>query len=607
MPQNTLSFWNQFNSLTIQQSYSFFITASDIENFKKALLERQLTYYDIFNIDKTSPIDNEALNKKYKQFALKLHPDKTNNDAQKQELFKIITEIVEILKDPIKKDHYDQFSVLSQQDNVGYRSPTGELQLILGSKLTEHLFNEYSTLITPLLSYLNEMATTSENQTDTFKEIEESVSQITHTLLRRLNIFLKIWHFITFSLFHTLKLRIENFNIAYFNFSEFPTLRFYFAETVHTGKTLLTIEQALFLLNHTDSSIHRKSYAGLIIADTFALDNQEKFNYLYKEGITFFYKDMVLADLDLTEVSLNHFFCMVKNGVLFSKVIITSAQINYIIKNNLKLSPSKHDIEISKSCFPLPVAIYLQCQEWGYYSKSLSSLASFASFFVHRIEIDASHANLCDLPLSLFHSIKLVKMVKTRMTEAQLIYFINNRHCNFTGLSFYKINLNLFNQIKSYQFSFSKTDNTKTLQFCELDFNDAIVTIDHLTQLAITHWDFFLDFKPDQFFLKINEEDYPIHSFSFLNHVKEKFSSIDAGDFLSMVKTGDEEWMPSSKDWISIEDTYQLEGDFHPAQYLILVFCHLKYAKESSVNEACQAVLQEWAPEYRLRQEVTLN
>ena len=67
----------------------------------------QRDYYQVLEVSNTA--DEAELKKAYRQKALKFHPDKNPGDKQAEEKFKEASEAYEVLKDPEKRQIYDQF------------------------------------------------------------------------------------------------------------------------------------------------------------------------------------------------------------------------------------------------------------------------------------------------------------------------------------------------------------------------------------------------------------------------------------------------------------------------------------------------------------------
>src|SRR3989344_9631537 len=61
-------------------------------------------YYEILGVNKTASADE--LKKAYRRLAIQYHPDKDGGDESK---FKEVNEAYEVLKDPSKRQRYDQF------------------------------------------------------------------------------------------------------------------------------------------------------------------------------------------------------------------------------------------------------------------------------------------------------------------------------------------------------------------------------------------------------------------------------------------------------------------------------------------------------------------
>ena len=67
----------------------------------------QRDYYQVLNVSKQA--SEPELKKAYRQLAMKYHPDKNPGDHTAEEKFKEAAEAYEVLKDPEKRQIYDQF------------------------------------------------------------------------------------------------------------------------------------------------------------------------------------------------------------------------------------------------------------------------------------------------------------------------------------------------------------------------------------------------------------------------------------------------------------------------------------------------------------------
>ncbi|MEW6443959.1 MAG: DnaJ C-terminal domain-containing protein [bacterium] len=64
-------------------------------------------YYQVLGVDRN--VTDAALKKKYRQLALKYHPDRNKGDKAAEEKFKEISEAYAVLSDPEKRKQYDTF------------------------------------------------------------------------------------------------------------------------------------------------------------------------------------------------------------------------------------------------------------------------------------------------------------------------------------------------------------------------------------------------------------------------------------------------------------------------------------------------------------------
>ncbi|MBW2194482.1 MAG: DnaJ domain-containing protein [Deltaproteobacteria bacterium] len=64
-------------------------------------------YYEILGVGRHT--DNGEIKAKYRKLALKFHPDRNAGDKEAEEKFKEAAEAYEVLRDPEKRQIYDQY------------------------------------------------------------------------------------------------------------------------------------------------------------------------------------------------------------------------------------------------------------------------------------------------------------------------------------------------------------------------------------------------------------------------------------------------------------------------------------------------------------------
>ncbi|MGM0621306.1 MAG: molecular chaperone DnaJ [Bacteroidota bacterium] len=74
-------------------------------------------YYEVLEVSKTATA--EEIKKAYRKKALKYHPDKNPGDKESENKFKEAAEAYEVLRDPNKKQRYDQFGHAGMKGGAG--------------------------------------------------------------------------------------------------------------------------------------------------------------------------------------------------------------------------------------------------------------------------------------------------------------------------------------------------------------------------------------------------------------------------------------------------------------------------------------------------------
>jgi molecular chaperone DnaJ len=77
-------------------------------------MQAKVDLYNILKVPRTAT--PEELKRSFKILAMEYHPDKTKGDKTKEEYFKQVTDAYSILSDPKKKEMYDKYGVVSENE-----------------------------------------------------------------------------------------------------------------------------------------------------------------------------------------------------------------------------------------------------------------------------------------------------------------------------------------------------------------------------------------------------------------------------------------------------------------------------------------------------------
>ena len=75
-------------------------------------------YYEILNVERTAT-DTE-IKAAYRKIAIKYHPDRNPGNKEAEEKFKEAAEAYDVLRDPQKRQQYDQFGFEGMQGASGF-------------------------------------------------------------------------------------------------------------------------------------------------------------------------------------------------------------------------------------------------------------------------------------------------------------------------------------------------------------------------------------------------------------------------------------------------------------------------------------------------------
>ncbi|MEJ4087618.1 molecular chaperone DnaJ [Galbibacter orientalis] len=84
-------------------------------------------YYEILGIDKSASA--AEIKKAYRKKAIQHHPDKNPGDTKAEEMFKKAAEAYEVLSDPNKKQHYDQYGHAAFDGAGGFGGGSGHMNM----------------------------------------------------------------------------------------------------------------------------------------------------------------------------------------------------------------------------------------------------------------------------------------------------------------------------------------------------------------------------------------------------------------------------------------------------------------------------------------------
>ena len=87
-------------------------------------MAEELDYYKILGVEKSASADE--IKKAYKKVAIKYHPDRNPGDKEAEKKFKQAAEAYEVLRDPEKRQRYDQFGAAGVNGAGGFGGGFGQ-------------------------------------------------------------------------------------------------------------------------------------------------------------------------------------------------------------------------------------------------------------------------------------------------------------------------------------------------------------------------------------------------------------------------------------------------------------------------------------------------